>query len=1003
MSKVNLKFLSLLALLAAGLLCGTVSADITSADNLTVNEGFVNPIGFYAGDPDFSWILPQGGSVKSQSAYQIVAASSPKLLGEKADLWDSGKVSSSQSIHVKYQGKPLSSRQKVYWQLRYWDQQGRKSKWSKAASFELGLMDNSDWQGNWVYMKAKDAGQKAASPQIKVLKAAYGVPGDATRQIDLKAKVQANVDGGKYTVNVTNGFAGNDPAYNTKKIMLLEYILNGEKVTKELQENASYNLVTMKSGGQSADYVPEYLRKEFNVGLPVSSARLYITAKGLYEVYLNGERIGTDYMTPGWTPYDKRIETVTYDVSKQVKKQDNVIAAILGEGWYAGELMGKRDKYPELQPMLLVQLEITLKDGTVKTIVTDSSWKATDKGPIRYSGIYHGEIYEASKEMPGWNDTGFDDNSWNAVVTMPVTSEASLVPKRQNPVRATQKLKAQTITEPTAGKYVFDLGQNMVGWPELKVPVKAGQKITVRFAEMLEKDGNLYTDNYRGARSTDYYTAAKDGVARWHPTFTFHGYRYVELSGFSEGVKPKKDWVTGVVLHSDFKQTGKFESSHDKLNQLQSNITWGQRGNYLEVPTDCPQRNERLGWTGDAQVFCPTSLFNYDVHSFWASWLHSMRQDQRADGLIPNVVPYISCGYGSPGWGDVSVVSPWDIYVRTGDIDILKDNYEMMKGWTGAYEREAKDYIVDRKGYGDWLQPYPEGSGNKADTGMDIIATAYFGRCTGIMSKTASILGKDDEARKYSEQFKSIRKAFSNKFFDQSGKLTVKVPTQTAYLLALGYDLLEPQLRDGAVQNLLKLIEQSGGHLRTGFLGTPLINLVLDEFGHSDIAYQVLFKETYPSWFYSINQGATTMWERWNSYSHKDGFGDAGMNSFNHYAYGAIDQFMVERIAGLAPDSQQPGYKHFYIQPTPGEPLTWARATYQSPYGEAVSGWKITSKGLKIEVVVPTNTTATLVVPAEAGDNPILKESGRKCSLVQENGRYVYILAPGKYDFMLEM
>ena len=1003
MPEMNLKNLLLSVLLVVSFLCGSVSADIAAADNLTVNEGFVDPIGFYTSDVDFSWILPQGSSVKSQSAYQVIAASSPKLLPDKADLWDSGKVNSSQSIHVKYEGKTLVSRQKVYWQVRYWDQDGRPSQWSRAASIELGLLNNSDWNGSWIYMMEKDTGLPEDKPKIKILKAAYGSKDDVSKQIDLTKKVQANVDGRKYAISVSNSFAGDDPAYGLEKVMLLEYMLNDEKVVTEVKENSSFNLVT-KTGGQpaAADYVPEYLRKEFNVKPSVESARLYVTAKGLYEVYLNGEKIGKDYMVPGWTPYEKRIETVTYDVTKQVKRRDNALAAILGEGWYAGDLMGKPVKYPAVQPQLLAQLEITYKDGSKETIVTDKSWKATNDGPIRYSSIYHGETYDASKEMARWNNVGYDTSGWNSVVTLPVESNISLVPKRHNTVQVEAGLETQTVNEPSKGKYVFDLGQNMVGWPELNLPLKAGQKLTVRYAEMLEKNGTLYTANYRGAKSTDYYTASEDGVVCWHPTFTFHGFRYVELSGFSEGVKPKKNWVTGCVLHSAFGQTGKFESSHAKLNKLQSNITWGQRGNYLEVPTDCPQRNERLGWTGDAQVFCPTSLFNYDVHSFWASWLESMREDQRKDGYIPNVVPSVSCGHGSPGWGDVSVVSPWDVYVRTGDLDILRDNYEMMRGWTGAYEREAKDFIVSRNGYGDWLQPYPA-NGNFADTQMDIIATAYFGRCSLIMAKTAKKLGKDEDVSKYGKQFANIRKAFSSKYFDENGKLTVQTPTQTAYLMGLGYDLLEPGQRKGAVQGLLELIEKADGHLRTGFLGTPLINSVLEECGHPDIAFQVLFKETYPSWFFSINQGATTMWERWNSFSHKDGFGDAGMNSFNHYAYGAIDQFMVERIAGLAPDWKVPGYKHFYIQPTPGEPLTWVNAEYQTPYGKAASGWKMTQNGLKIDAVVPTNTTATLIVPEEAGNAPILKESGKKCSLTKKGGKYVYELGPGKYSFMLKM
>jgi alpha-L-rhamnosidase len=884
---------------------------------LTVSEGFENPIGFYDATPTFSWQLPQDGSVQRQSAYRITVASAPELLPGHADLWDSGKINSEQSVWVPYQGKPLQSKQRVYLQIRYWDEQNRASAWSEPAHFELGLLENSDWQGRWIRMN----------------------------------KAKPVVD----------------------------------------SEN-------------KATFIPEYLRKEFAVAAPIVSARLYVTAKGLYEIYLNGQRVGRDFMVPGWTPFQTRLETMTYDVTEQLCQGRNAVGAILGEGWYAGVLMHKNQPiYPEVQPLLLLQLEITRADGQTQTIVSDQTWKASDQGPIRFSGIYNGEIYDARKEIPGWNKVGYDDSAWASVTTEAVTDDIPLVPKRHNPVRVTEKLPTLAITEPVPGKFIFDLGQNMVGWSQLTIPVETGKTITVRVAEMLQEDGTLYMENYRSAKSTDYYTGAKNGTITWHPTFTFHGYRYIELSGFPTGIKPKKSWVTGVVLHSDFKQSGQFTSSHTKLNQLQQNITWGMRGNYLDIPTDCPQRDERLGWTGDAQVFCSTSLFNYDVHSFWTSWLQSVREEQVADGLIPHVVPNILKGMGSPGWGDVAVISPWHVYVRTGNREVLVDNYDMMQRWTAAYEKEAKDYIVHRLGYLDWLQPYPQSEDERrADTPKEVIATAYFGRCTAVMQKVATLLDKPEEAKHYEELFVNIRRAFSKAFFDANGKLTTPIPTQTAYLMALGYDLLEPHQRDGAVENLLALIETADGHLRTGFLGTPLIAFVLDDCGHTDIAYQVLFKETYPSWFYSINQGATTLWERWNSYSHKNGFGDAAMNSFNHYAYGAIGQWMYERIAGLAPDPQQPGYKHFFIQPRLGGPLSSAKAELETPYGKAASGWKTENGRLRIEATVPPNTSAKLVVPPMKAGTATLWESGQVCSLVEKNGRLTYKVKPGKHVFTIE-
>jgi alpha-L-rhamnosidase len=886
-------------------------AQCPSPVKLRVSEGFHNPIGFYDATPSFSWQLPQDGSVRQQSAYRIVVATAETLLPDHADLWDSGQVDNSQSVWIAYQGKPLQSRQHVYWQVQYWDEQGRAANWSATAHFELGLLNNADWLGQWIRME--------------------------------------------------------------------------------------------QTGDLPTKHIPEYLRKEFAVPSALVSARLHVTAKGLYEVYLNGARVGHDYMAPGWTPYHQRIETLTYDVTDQLRKGTNAIGAMLGEGWYAGVLMTPKPVYPDVRPQVLLQLEILRADGQIQVLVTDRTWKATNEGPIRFSGIYDGEVYDARLEMPGWNRVGFDDQAWDAVHTERVTAAVPLVPKRHYPVRITESLPSVRITEPTPGAFVFDLGQNLVGWPVLTMPVQAGKTVTVRVAEMLEQDGTLYTKNYRSAKSTDYYTGAEDGTVTWHPTFTFHGFRYVELSGLPQGVQPQKSWVVGKVLHSDFGQSGRFTSSHAKLNQLQHNITWGQRGNYLDIPTDCPQRNERLGWTGDAQVFCPTSLFNYDVHSFWASWLQSVREEQDADGLVPWVVPDIMGGKGSPGWGDVAVISPWDVYVRTGNREILIDNYDMMQRWTAAYAREAKDFIVKRKGFCDWLQPYPQNEDTRrADTPLEVIATAYFGRCTTIMQQAATVLGRDAEAKRYERQLQAIRRAFSRTFFDRNGKLTTKIPTQTAYLMALGFDLLEPELRDSAIQNLLELIDAAEGHLRTGFLGTPLITFVLDDCGHTDIAYQVLFKETYPSWFYSINQGATTMWERWNSYSHQDGFGDAGMNSFNHYAYGAIGQWMVERMAGLAPDPRHPGYRHFYIQPHCGGPLTSARAELETPYGPAVSAWHRSPERLTIEATVPPNTSATLVVPTTKGIRPKVSESGKRCQLIREGDRFLYTLKPGKYTFNVQ-
>ncbi|MCK5676479.1 MAG: alfa-L-rhamnosidase, partial [Verrucomicrobia bacterium] len=409
-----------------------------------------------------------------------------------------------------------------------------------------------------------------------------------------------------------------------------------------------------------------------------------------------------------------------------------------------------------------------------------------------------------------------------------------------------------------------------------------------------------------------------------------------------------------------------------------------QRGNFLDIPTDCPQRDERLGWTGDAQVFCPTSMFNYDCHAFWKSWLGSMRDDQMAEGQIPHVIPDVLGNGNSPGWMDAATFIPWEVYVRTGDVEVLAENFQMMERLVGYYRSQAEDGLISEgrkkglSGFGDWLQPYAPDT--KGDTPLDLMTTAYYARSTKVLADSARVLGKTAEAKKYASAAAVVRQAFTKHYFDEGGKLKNTPETQTAYLLAIVFDLIPAELQEKAVVHLVRLVHDADDHLRTGFLGTPYITQVLDQAGHTDLAFTVLFKETYPSWFYSINQGATTMWERWNSYSHEDGFGDAVMNSFNHYAYGAIGQWMYERIAGLCPDPAHPGYKHFFVHPVIGGPFDWVRAELETPYGKASSGWKREDGKIIMEVAIPPNTTATVVFP-----------NGRKSETV-EAGTYCFSL-----------
>ncbi len=915
--KSNFKYLAYALVFLSVIMSCNSKGSLEGALDLTISEGFKNPIGFYDANPTFSWKLPVSESNKSQSAYHIVAASNPDLLPNNADLWDSEKQTSEQSTWITYKGKPLISRQKVYWQVKYWNQDRDPSTWSEINHFELGLLKNSDWKAQWVGLDtAKDS---------------------------------------------------------------------------------------IRGRGKVLIHKPQYLRKGFELSSDVTSALLYITSKGVFDVSINGENVSDDAMSPGFTTYDKRIETLTYDVTNLIESGQNTIGVELASGWYSGRLLWGTTPWDNtISPKVLAQLEMTMSDGSKEIIVSDASWKGMTNGPLQFAEIYDGEIYNANMEMPDWTTNNFDDNDWTKVEVAALDAKVKLEPKRHTTVKDKIKLVPQDITS-NDGVAVFDLKQNMVGVPLVNVPMKKGDTLKIRFAEMLSPDGTFYTKNYRSAHSTDYYIAAKDGNIEYQPKFTFHGFRFVELSGFDTSETPTKDWVTGIVQYSDFDDNGTFTSSHDKLNQLQSNIVWGLRGNFLDIPTDCPQRNERLGWTGDAQVFGPTSMFNADVYKFWASWLQSVREAQLDDGAIPWTVPDSRGNkIGSSGWGDVGTIIPWKIYMRTGDVGFLEDNFEMMKNWVGYHQKKSNKYISNMMSFSDWLQPFPESGDNRGDTSRNLIGTAFFAHSAKLTALTAEVLGKTEEQAKYEALYQTVAKAFDDKFFDETGKVKGVTETQTSYLLALAFDLLPENKIKNAQTNLLRKLKDADYHLRTGFLGTPLLSRVLDDMGEVDMVYKLLFNETYPSWFYSINQGATTIWERWNSYSKTEGYNPMSMNSLNHYAYGAIGEWMYERIAGIAP--LEAGYKVIKITPQAKEPLTSASASLNTPYGKVSSSWEIKEGTFNLKVVVPPNTTAKVIVPANTSDQLMLngklfEDTNQAKLLSTTEAGFELSVQPGTYNF----
>jgi alpha-L-rhamnosidase len=903
---------------------------LQSATNLTISEGFENPLGFYDSNPAFSWRLPVSEDNKSQSAYQLVAASSPDLLPNNADIWDTKKQITDQSTWIKYKGEQLQSRQKVYWQVRYWNQDENAFDWSKINHFELGLLNNEDWKAQW-------AGLDTAKDSIKGVR---------------------------------------------------EFLMHR----------------------------PQYLRKGFKLSQDVASARLYITAKGVFDVHLNGENVSDDVIPPGWTPYNHRIETLTYDVTKFLEKGTNVIAVELASGWHSGRISRGKALYENFaSPKLLCQLEITMKDGSKQTIISDESWKGTTNGPIRLASIYDGEVYDANLEMPDWSSITFNDEAWTNVEVASISSDVKLEPKRHRTVKNKTIIDDVEIISVHDNSAIFNLKQNMVGVPKVTVPMKKGDTLKIRFSEMLLADTTFYTKNYRSAKSTDYYIAAKNGVIEYVPKFTFHGFQFLELSGYDKNAKPDISWVQGLAQHSDFDKNGTFTSSHKKLNQLQENITWGLRDNFFDIPTDCPQRDERLGWTGDAQVIAPTALFNYDTHAFWTAWLQSLRENQSEhnNGLVPFIVPdVLQNKNGGSGWGDACVIIPWDIYNITGDVTVLEDSYESAKKWVGYYQSKVKKkpFIPIMHSFGDWLQPYPSKSlkkGNRGDTPKELINTAYFAHSAHLVSKIAGVLGKTNDEKKYADLHEAVANAFENEFFDENGKFKQERQTQTSYLLGIHFDLFQPETKLKAQNHLLEEIKNADYHLGTGFLGTPILPKVLDDMGEIDLMYKILFKETYPSWFYSINQGATTMWERWNSYSKAEGYNPQSMNSLNHYAYGAIGQWMYERIAGLA--ALEPGYKKIRIAPLPNiEFLTSASASVKTSYGKASSSWRIENSMFSLDVVIPPNTTAEIQIPYGTQENLIVhsrafKETSNLKLISSANDSIKILAEPGTYNFQTKL
>jgi len=713
-----------------------------------------------------------------------------------------------------------------------------------------------------------------------------------------------------------------------------------------------------------------YLRKEVILNKKVKSAYAYTTALGLYHFYINGQKVGTDQMAPGWTSYHNRLLYQTHDITSLLKDGDNALGAHIGAGWYKGKMgfTHTRNIYGN-QTGFLCQIHIQYEDGSNELIMSDDSWKGCDS-PVLFSEIYDGEIYDANWEQEGWNLPRFNDGHWQSPEILTIDNSI-LTAQAGCKVREIETLPAKEIFKTPKGDTIIDFGQNLTGWIRFKVNAKAGEKVILNCFEVLDKDGNAYFENLRSAKETLEYTCKGNGEATYQPYFSFQGFRYVKIAAYPGALS--RDNFSTLVVHSDMEETGTFHCSNPDLNQLQHNITWGLKGNFLDIPTDCPQRDERLGWTGDAQIFCRTASYIMDTYTFFSKWLEDLAADQTPEGGVPHVIPDILSGRSqddglisqgtdsAAAWSDAAVINPWTLYLVYGDKEIIRRQYGSMKAWIDFMTHHATDGIWSyRLQFGDWVALDAEEGSYFGATPNELICTAYYAYSSGLFAKMAQAIGNDEDFQTYQQLHEDIVSVFQNRYFTEEGDMSIQ--TQTAHIVALYFDLVPEQYKEKTTLGLVKLLDKENGHLVTGFVGTPYFCHALSQNGHTKEAYELLLKDDFPSWLYQIRKGATTIWEHWDGIKEDGSMWSADMNSFNHYAYGAVGDWLYRVIAGIEADENEPGYKHFAISPQIGGNLTYAKGTFKSVYGEIMTCWQRNGNTLQLDFTVPVNTTATILL-----------------------------------------
>jgi alpha-L-rhamnosidase len=830
-------------------------------------EYLTNPMGIDVRQPRLAWVLRHSERAQKQTAYQVLVASRPELLGEnKGDVWDSGKVASEESAHVVYAGKPLASGRRYFWKVRTWDAQDSPSPYSLPARFDTGLLEPRDWKGQWI-----------------------------------------------------------------------------------------------SGGGQ--------LRKEFELGGSIVRARAYISALGYYELRLNGRKVGRNVLDPGWTTYDKRNLYVTSDVSSLLKPGKNAVGVVLGDGWAVPpKRYGPPIATQYSAPAFLLQLNVELEGGKQISVVSDTTWKA-ERGPIIENSIYDGETYDARLETPGWDVAGFDDSSWRATQAAKSpggTLSAQMMP----PIRVVDTIVPKSMTNPRPGVYVYDMGQNFTGWARIRVRGPRGTKVTLRYAELVYDDGMINRETIRRAKARDTYFLRGEGLEVYEPRFTYHGFRYVELTGFPG--TPSLETLRGRLVHTAVEPTGSFVASEPILNKIQSIIRWGQSTNLHSVPTDCPQRDERMGWMGDAQVTAEEAMLNFDMAAFYTNFVRDIRDVQGEDGTITDTVPH---KYGrrpaDPAWGTAYPLICWYMYQQYGDRRILEENYEGLKKYVEFLRSRAENNILRYSYYGDWVAV--------EQTPGELVSAAYYFYDVDLLAKMAAVLGRTDDAQSYSKLAGEIKEAFNREFLDsKSGNYANG--TQTANTMPLYLDIVPKDQRGRVMGNLTRdIVYRHNTHVTTGFIGVKYLFPLLTRAGRSDLAYELATQTTYPSWGYMISNGATTLWELWQN---KTG---PSMNSHNHPMFGSVGAWFYQALGGI--NAETPGYGKIRIQPQMARDLDWASASVETVRGTVTCSWRRSPGTATVEVTIPVNSTATVVIPKPEEASDLLVREGERA--VWENGKYV--------------